>query len=66
MPANNFNTLSINAIIEMSAQGLLDSEIIDEINRTNSIYHLTAATITYLREHNVRDRVIDYMLATGE
>lgn len=61
----NPNYLSIVSIANMSAQGVPDDVIIDEIRKTRSVYQLTSATISYLRQNNASDRLINYMLDTG-
>lgn len=57
------DSLSILAIVDMAERGLPDDVIIEEIRRTRSTFNLTAETITYLRQHNVSNRVIDYMVS---
>ncbi len=56
--------LSVDQIIAMSKNGSPDDLIISEIKRTKSTYKLTASTITYLKNNNVSDAVIDFMLQT--
>ena len=52
-------------IAEMASQETPDSMIISEIQRTNSVYSLSSEAITYLKQHKVSDKVIDYMLSTA-
>jgi len=52
-------------IVEMASQGSPDSLIINEVERTHSVYHLNSEIITYLRQNKVSDKVIDYMMGTA-
>jgi len=61
----NPNYLPIVSIANMASQGVPDDVIIDEIRRTRSEYHLTSATISYLRQNNASDKLINFMLNTG-
>lgn len=61
--ATNPEHITVIKIAEMAAEGIPDAVIISEIKRTKSVYNLTSEVITYLRENNVGDRVIDYMLS---
>lgn len=63
--AINPEHITIIKIAEMGRQGVPDSVIIGEIQRTRSVYHLNSETISYLKENNVGDSVIDYMLSMG-
>jgi hypothetical protein len=65
VPTYNTASLSIADIVNMASQGISDDEIINAITRTDSVFHLTSETITYLKENGVSDKVIDFMLATG-
>jgi uncharacterized protein YcfJ len=56
--------LTVEQIIAMSKNGSPDDLIIAEIKRTRSKYELTSSTITYLKNNNVSDGVIDYMMKT--
>lgn len=60
--AVNSNHITLIKIAEMSLQGVPDSVIISEIQRTRSRYDLNSELITYLKNNKVSDRVIDYML----
>ncbi len=64
--AVNPDHIPLTKIAEMASQGTPDSVIIDEMQRTHSVYNLDSETITYLKHNKVNDRVIDYMLATGK
>lgn len=60
--AANPNHLTLAKIAEMGDQGTPDAVIISEIQRTHSTYTLTSEIITYLKQHKVGDKVIDYMM----
>ena len=62
--AVNPNYLTLTKIAEMTAQGTPDAVIINEIERTHSVYHLNSEIITYLKQNKASDKLIDYMLAT--
>lgn len=64
--SNNSDHLPITSIVNMAKQGTPDDVIISEIKRTNSRYELTASIIDYLKENNVGNKVIDYMLSTAK
>lgn len=64
--AVNPNHLAIVKIAEMGKQGVPDSVIIDEIQRTHSVYQLNSEIISYLRQNKVSDKVVDYMLQTSK
>lgn len=61
----NPNHLTIMNIVDMASKGAPDDVIISEIQRTNSVYHLTSEIISYLKQNKVSDKVVDYMLSTG-
>ena len=63
--ATNPEHITIIKIAEMGRQGVPGSVIIGEIQRTHSVYHLNSETINYLKDNNVDDSVIDYMLLTA-
>ena len=63
--AVNPDYLTIMKIAEMGDQGVPDSVIISEIQRTHSAYKLNSEIISYLKQHKVSDKVIDYMLQTS-
>ena len=64
--AVNPDYLTIVKIADMGKQGVPDSVIISEIQRTHSVYQLNSEIITYLRQNKVSNKVIDYMLQTGK
>ncbi len=63
--AVNPGYLPLTQIAAMANQGTPDAIIINEIQRTHSVYHLSSEIITYLKQNRVSDQVIDYMMATG-
>jgi len=63
--ANRNNFVSVVEIARMAQEGVPDSVIIAEIDRTRSRYALDTETITYLKSNGVSDRIIDHMLATA-
>lgn len=64
--AVNPNHLTLTKVAEMASKGTPDAVIIDEIQRTKSVYNLNSELITYLKQNKVSDKVIDYMLSTGK
>lgn len=62
--AVNPDHITLVKIAEMGRQGVPDSVIISEIQRTRSKYDLNSEIISYLKENKVSDKVIDYMLST--
>jgi uncharacterized protein YcfJ len=64
--AVNPNYVPLTKIAEMASSGTPDAVIINEIDRTHSVYQLNSEIITYLKQNKVSDRVIDYMLSTGK
>ena len=63
--AQEGGVLTILQVAQMADSGVPEDTIISEIKRTNSHFEMTSANITYLKEHKVSDRVIDYMLETA-
>lgn len=61
----NPNYVTVLSIADMGNKGVPDDVIIDEIKRTNSVYHLTSETIDYLKKNKISDKVINYMLSTS-
>lgn len=57
--------LSIDDVKEMSKNGLSDNVIIGQIQSTNSVYYLSTNQIIDLKNSGVSQRVIDYMIQTG-
>ena len=64
--AVNPQYLTIVKIAEMGKQGVPDSVIISEIQRTHSAYQLNSEIINYLQQNKVSNKVIDYMLQAGK
>jgi len=62
--AVNPDYLTIVKIADMGKQGVPDSVIISEIQRTHSVYQLNSEIINYLQKNKVSSKVIDYMLST--
>jgi len=61
--ATNPNRLTIMKIAEMGTAGVPDDVIVEEIKQTKSVYHLTSELIAYLKNNNVSNKVIDYMMS---
>lgn len=57
--------LSIEDVKKMSKAGLSDDVIIDQINFTNSAFYLNTTDIIGLKKAKVSQRVIDYMVQSG-
>jgi outer membrane lipoprotein SlyB len=57
--------LTLNDIKNMSANGVSDNVIIGQIQATNSIFYLNSDQIIDLKNAGVSQRVIDYMVQTG-
>lgn len=57
--------LSVDDIKKMSKAGLSDNVIISQIQATNSTFYLSTADIIDLKNSGVSQRVIDYMIQTG-
>lgn len=57
--------LTLDDIKEMSKNGLSDNVIIGQIQATKSVYYLSANEIIDLKNAGVSQRVIDYMIQTG-
>ena len=62
--AVNPDYLPITSIANMASQGVPDSVIISEIERTKSRYKLDTESITFLKQNGAGDEVIDYMLSS--
>ena|ERR1700722_17490008 len=58
--------LSIDDIKNMSRNGLKDEVIINQIDATNSRFELTSNEIIDLKKAGVSQRVITYMIESGE
>ncbi len=62
---DNKEPLSVDDIKKMSKAGLSDNVIISQIQATNSVFYLSTADIIDLKNAGVSQRVIDYMIQTG-
>jgi hypothetical protein len=56
--------VSVAEIVDMSRAGVPSTEIIGEMQRSGTVYRLTAAQLADLRQQGVSDDVIDYMQKT--
>lgn len=63
---DNGQQLSVQDVKNMSRNGLKDDTIINQIKATNSSYSLSADQIIDLKKSGVSQRVIDYMIQTGQ
>jgi hypothetical protein len=52
-------------IASMTANGISDTVIINQIRTTGSVFHLTPEQITWLRQQRVSDAVVTEMQATA-
>ncbi|NGX50184.1 MAG: hypothetical protein K1060chlam2_00025 [Chlamydiae bacterium] len=59
---DNGEKLSVNDVINMSKSGIDDHKIISLIQKTNSHYTLNSYQIDKLRDADVSERVINYMM----
>ncbi|MFA4993521.1 MAG: hypothetical protein WC571_06100 [Candidatus Omnitrophota bacterium] len=59
---SNPSYLPITSVANMCSQGIPEDVIIEEIQRTGSVYKLSSETITYLRQNGASDRLINFML----
>ena len=57
--------LSTDDVKKMSKAGLSNTVIINQIQATHSVFYLSTADIIDLKNSGVSQRVIDYMLQTG-
>lgn len=57
--------LTVDDIKKMSQAGLSDTEIITQIDTTHSVFYLSTADIMDLKQVGVSQKVIDYMIKTG-
>jgi hypothetical protein len=55
--------LTINDVVQMSQRQVGDDLIINQINTSGSVFHLTGQDVIYLREQGVNERVIGAMQA---
>jgi len=58
---DNPKQITVLNIVDMVSKEVPDDVIISEIQRTKSVYNLSAETVAYLKKNKVSDRVIDYM-----
>ncbi len=56
--------LSVSEIVDMSRAGVPSTEICSEIQRTGTVYRLSASQLADLRQQGVSDDVINYMQKT--
>lgn len=56
--------LSVAEVVDMSRAGVPSSEICAEIQRTGTVYRLSASQLANLRQQGVSDDVINYMQKT--
>jgi uncharacterized protein YcfJ len=64
-PSSGDEYLTVVEIVDLAKNGTPDDVIISEIDRTQSIYELSAETIDYLKNNGVSNAVVDHMLATS-
>lgn len=57
--------LGISDVIVLGQSGMTDDAIIDKIARTGSVYNLSVEEIEALKKQGVSNRVINYMMSTG-
>lgn len=62
---DNKEQLSVDDIKAMAKNGLSDNVIIGQIQSTHSVFHLTTNEIIDLKDSGVSQKVIDYMIQTG-
>lgn len=62
---NKEQQLTLKDIENLSDAGISDSKIINIIDATGSVYHLSSADVARLKNAGVSEHVIDYMLQTG-
>lgn len=62
---DNPDYLPVTSIANMASQGVPESVIISEIERTKSRYQLDSETISYLKQNGASDTIIDTMLNTN-
>ena len=58
------NQLTILKVVDMVKQGTPDYVIIDQIQKTGSVFEMDAQTVQYLKDNKVSDKVIGYMMST--
>jgi hypothetical protein len=57
--------LGLQDVVELTKSGTSDQIIINQINTSGTIYHLSGAEIQWLHDNGVRDAVIETMQATA-
>lgn len=62
---DNAQQLSVHDVEEMAKNGLSDDVIINQIQATKSVFHLTSDQIIDLKNSNVSEKVINTMIHTG-
>lgn len=62
---SNPSHITISSIAQMALDGVPEGVIISDIRQTNSTYNLNSEAISFLKSKGVSDRIIDYMLSTG-
>ena len=62
---DNGQQLTIQDIENMARAGIKDSVIINQIDATHSVFHLSADQIVQLKNAGVSQNVIDHMIRTG-
>ena len=63
---NNNEQLHLSDIQVMSQSGISNAVIIAQINATHSHFHLSSEEIIQLKNEGVDEKVIQYMISTGE
>lgn len=58
------NQLTILKVVDMSREGTPDDVIIDEIQKTGSVFEMDEQTVQYLKDNKVSEKVIGYMMST--
>ena len=58
--------MTVEEIVGLKAAGVPDDDVIAEISRTGTVFHLQAAEVFALREQGASDEVIDFMLYTRQ
>lgn len=62
---DNGEQLTVEDIKKMTRAGLSDHAIIHQIEATHSVFYLSTADIISLKQSDVAQKVIDYMIRTG-
>ena len=57
--------LSTDDVKKMAKAGLSDKAVISQIQATNSVFYLSTADIIDLKNSGVSQKIIDYMVQTG-